>query len=103
MRHTGYGFPPRCTRSLLTPSSHTSYTYETPRGLRRSTRSGRSQRRVPMAREENMLPSTRRWFLLGAAGLVFAGRGFAQTGHEQHGGLYERLQTPGRIGLPDIA
>ena len=50
-----------------------------------------------------MLPFTRRWFLLGTAGLVFSGRGFAQTGHEHHGGLYERLQTPGRIGLPDIA
>ena len=50
-----------------------------------------------------MQPLARRWFLLGTAGLVFIGRGFAQTGHEHHGGLYERLQTPGRIGLPDIA
>jgi hypothetical protein len=50
-----------------------------------------------------MLPFTRRWFLLGTAGLVCTGRGFAQTGQEHHGGLYEGLQTPGRIGLPDIA
>jgi hypothetical protein len=52
-----------------------------------------------------MLPCTRRWFLLGTVGtgLVFLRRGFAQTGHEHHGGLYESLREPGRIGLPDIA
>lgn len=52
-----------------------------------------------------MLSCTRRWFLLGTAGIgwAFLRRGSAQTGHEQHGGLYESLRTPGRIGLPDIA
>lgn len=28
---------------------------------------------------------------------------FAQTDHAAHGGLYERLQQPGRIGKPEIA
>ena len=45
----------------------------------------------------------------GAAALAAAGaaRALAQSGtmsgHEHHGGLYESLQKPGRIGLPEVA
>jgi N-acetylneuraminic acid mutarotase len=42
----------------------------------------------------------RRAFIAGGLA-VFASPSFAQ--HEQHGGHYERLQQPGRIGLPDVA
>jgi N-acetylneuraminic acid mutarotase len=49
-----------------------------------------------------MSPIDRRSFLLVAAGLLVAGRSLAQ-GHAGHGGLYESLQAPGRIGLPESA
>ncbi len=49
-----------------------------------------------------MSPIDRRSFLLGSAGLLVAGRGLAQ-GHAAHGGLYESLKEPGRIGLPESA
>lgn len=49
----------------------------------------------------------RRSFLAGAAvaavAATAAARASAQSGHEQHGGLYESLKAPGRIGLPDRA
>ena len=44
----------------------------------------------------------RRLFIAG--GLAFAStRVLAQGGHAHHGDAYERLQTPGRVGLPEIA
>ena len=48
----------------------------------------------------------RRAFLVAGAATALAsaaGRALAQSGHEHHGGLYESLQKPGRIGLPEIA
>jgi N-acetylneuraminic acid mutarotase len=50
----------------------------------------------------------RRHFLTTGAAAVAASaagaRAFAQApGHEHHGGLYESLQKPGRIGLPELA
>lgn len=45
----------------------------------------------------------RRGFLLGSAGLLIASSGLAQTDHAHHGGQYESLRKPGRIGLPEIA
>jgi len=45
----------------------------------------------------------RRRFLLGTAGLALASSAFAQMDHSHHGGQYERLNKPGRIGLPEIA
>jgi hypothetical protein len=59
-----------------------------------------------------MAPVDRRNLLLlggGAVALAAAGAPGAlaqsgtQSGHEQHGGLYESLQKPGRIGLPEAA
>jgi len=44
----------------------------------------------------------RRSFLLGTAGLLVSAHALAQ-GHGDHGGLYESLQSPGRIGLPESA
>lgn len=44
----------------------------------------------------------RRSFLVGAAGLLVAGRAAAQS-HAGHGELYESLKSPGRIGLPESA
>jgi N-acetylneuraminic acid mutarotase len=49
------------------------------------------------------MPTTRRVFLLGTAAFALTPRALAQSGHEHHGGLYESLQKPGRIGLPEIA
>jgi hypothetical protein len=49
-----------------------------------------------------MSPIDRRSFLLGAAGLLASGSSLAQ-GHAAHGGLYESLKAPGRIGLPENA
>jgi N-acetylneuraminic acid mutarotase len=45
----------------------------------------------------------RRSFLLAGASLFLANRATAQTGHAHHDGLYESLQTPGRIHLPATA
>jgi N-acetylneuraminic acid mutarotase len=49
----------------------------------------------------------RRTFLAGSLTVAVASaaaRALAQApGHEHHGGLYESLKTPGRIGLPDTA
>ena len=45
----------------------------------------------------------RRRFLLGSAGAVFASTVMAQSDHSMHGGQYEGLAKPGRIGLPEIA
>jgi N-acetylneuraminic acid mutarotase len=44
----------------------------------------------------------RRTFLAGSSALVTTPTFAQQAGHE-HGGLYESLQRPGRIGLPEIA
>jgi N-acetylneuraminic acid mutarotase len=54
------------------------------------------------------MPLLQRRRLLAGAGSFFAlpavSRALAQqTGHAHHGGLYESLQQPGRIGLPDAA
>jgi hypothetical protein len=46
--------------------------------------------------------TNRRQFLLAGTALLAAAGARAQ-GHAQHGGLYESLQKPGRIGLPEIA
>ena len=45
---------------------------------------------------------TRRVLVASGVAVVSA-RAFAQTGHEHHGGAYESLRQPGRIGLPPIA
>ena len=49
----------------------------------------------------------RRTFLAGAAGVIataHGGRAVAQqAGHAHHGGLYESLKEPGRIGIPQAA
>ena len=45
----------------------------------------------------------RRRFLLGGAGALLAAPAFAQTDHSMHGGQYESLRKPGRMGLPEIA
>jgi N-acetylneuraminic acid mutarotase len=55
-----------------------------------------------------MPPLDRRHFLAGSATLALAAgvvaRAQAQSGgHEHHGGLYERLDQPGRVGLPESA
>lgn len=44
----------------------------------------------------------RRTVLIGGAAGLVAGPAFAQD-HAHHGGLYERLQQPGRVGLPELA
>jgi hypothetical protein len=46
---------------------------------------------------------TRRLFLLGGLALIPAGTALAQSGHGDHGPLYERLQQPGRIEKPELA
>ena len=46
---------------------------------------------------------SRRTFLASGLALVPLAAAFAQSGHEQHGGLYERLQQPGRVDKPDVA
>ncbi len=51
----------------------------------------------------SVLAIDRRTVLAGIAALAAAPAHAQQPGHAQHGGLYEGLQTPGRIGLPDIA
>jgi len=45
---------------------------------------------------------SRRIFIAGGTAIM-TGPAFAQTGHEHHGGLYEGLRQPGRIGLPEAA
>jgi N-acetylneuraminic acid mutarotase len=58
-----------------------------------------------------MPPLDRRNFLAGSAALALAAAGSARalaqsggmSGHEHHGGLYERLDKPGRVGLPETA
>jgi N-acetylneuraminic acid mutarotase len=49
----------------------------------------------------------RRQLLAGTGAVAFATaaslRARAQSGHEHHGGLYERLDKPGRVGLPETA
>jgi Kelch motif len=51
-----------------------------------------------------MAPLDRRHFLASAAAtLAAAPAALAQSGHEHHGGLYERLDKPGRVGLPETA
>jgi N-acetylneuraminic acid mutarotase len=46
---------------------------------------------------------TRRTFLASGLTLLPLAAAFAQVGHGQHGGLYERLQQPGRIDKPEVA
>lgn len=46
---------------------------------------------------------SRRGFLAAALAAVPAARAWAQSGHEHHGALYERLQQPGRIDRPELA
>ena len=46
---------------------------------------------------------SRRTFLATGLALVPLAAAFAQSGHEHHGGLYERLQQPGRVDKPDVA
>jgi hypothetical protein len=46
---------------------------------------------------------TRRRFLASSLIALPAARAFAQTDHAAHGGMYERLQQPGRIGKPELA
>jgi N-acetylneuraminic acid mutarotase len=55
-----------------------------------------------------MTPLDRRRFLTGGAAVALASSAAAsawaqQAGHEHHGGLYESLKQPGRIGLPEAA
>jgi N-acetylneuraminic acid mutarotase len=50
-----------------------------------------------------MTQINRRRFMLGGAGALFVVPVFAQTDHSMHGGQYESLRKPGRIGLPEIA
>lgn len=45
----------------------------------------------------------RRRLMFAGAGALFVAPAFAQTDHGQHGGQYESLRKPGRIGLPEIA
>jgi len=45
----------------------------------------------------------RRAVLAGVAALAATPARAQQPGHAHHGGLYEGLQKPGRIGLPDLA
>ena len=49
------------------------------------------------------MPIPRRTFLAGSLLALPLGHAFAQADHAAHGGLYERLQQPGRIDKPDIA
>lgn len=50
------------------------------------------------------MPVARRTFLLAApAALAACAQPAAQHPHAHHGGLYERLNAPGRIGRPEIA
>jgi N-acetylneuraminic acid mutarotase len=49
-----------------------------------------------------MLP-TRRTVLSGSLLVLAAPRALAQSGHEGHSGMYERLDRPGRIDLPPAA
>jgi hypothetical protein len=46
---------------------------------------------------------SRRTFLSSSIIALTAPRALAQTGHDGHSGMYERLQTPGRIDLPPQA
>lgn len=46
---------------------------------------------------------SRRTFLAGGLAFLPLPSAFAQTGHDHHGGLYERLQQPGRIDKPELA
>jgi N-acetylneuraminic acid mutarotase len=46
---------------------------------------------------------SRRTFLASGLVLVPVASALAQSGHEAHGGLYERLQQPGRIDRPPLA
>jgi hypothetical protein len=48
------------------------------------------------------MPLTRRTLLAVGSSLA-ATPALAQSGHEHHGGAYESLRQPGRIGLPDLA
>ena len=46
----------------------------------------------------------RRTLLIGLAGSnVAASAGAQQSGHAHHGGMYESLKQPGRVGLPTEA
>ena len=46
---------------------------------------------------------SRRTFLASGLALFPLAAAFAQSGHGHHGGLYERLQQPGRIDKPEVA
>ena len=46
---------------------------------------------------------SRRAFLASGLALVPLASALAQSGHDHHGGLYERLQQPGRIDKPEVA
>lgn len=45
----------------------------------------------------------RRRLVFGGAGALLLPGSWAQTGHGHHGGQYESLSQPGRIGLPELA
>ena len=45
----------------------------------------------------------RRRFLIGSASALLSSSALAQSGHAGHGDAYERLNKPGRIGLPEAA
>ena len=49
------------------------------------------------------MPFLRRQFIAASLLAVPAMRTLVQSGHAEHGGLYERLQQPGRIDKPEIA
>jgi hypothetical protein len=46
---------------------------------------------------------SRRAFLASGLALVPLASVLAQSSHDHHGGLYERLQQPGRIDKPEVA
>jgi N-acetylneuraminic acid mutarotase len=50
-----------------------------------------------------MSPITRRRFLVGGAGALFAASAFPQMDHDGSSDVYESLRKPGRIGLPERA
>jgi hypothetical protein len=46
---------------------------------------------------------SRRTFLASGLALIPLASALAQSGHDHHHGLYERLQQPGRIDKPEVA
>ena len=53
--------------------------------------------------------NTRRHFIVAAGGMLASGcsqpqqRDLSQSAHAAHGGMYERLNAPGRVGPPELA